>query len=260
MYDLVIQIVNYNTKQHLEECLKTLLLNLEDFPHNYKINILDNNSEDDLSDLMELYKENDKVAFYQNHENKGFGAGHNNLAKKVSARYLLILNPDLKFTEPKTVERLYATVSKDNSIKVVGPKLLTSKREVQWWDHGELKGFLPWVASNIGRSYWKDRNDVAEVAWVSGAIFLVEKNIFDKLEGFDENFFMYKEEEDLCLRIRKHGGKIFYNPFIKVLHSGTENKKKIYFNKSREYFLEKHFKNRKGFVFYKILGRIFSRY
>lgn len=208
-FDITIQIINYNTKKYLEKCLKGVINDLENSNIDYRIHILDNNSNDDLSDLERKFMENNKTFFYFSKRNLGFGKGHNYLAKKSDAKYILVLNPDVDFIEENTIKRLFERINADSKIKVIGPKLLTDKGTRQLWDHGELIGFLAWVALNSGDSYGKNRNDICEVAWVSGAFFLIEFEIFNRVGGFDENFFLYKEEEDLCLRIRKSGGKNF---------------------------------------------------
>ena len=149
----------------------------------------------------------------------------------------------MEFIEPNTVRRLYDDACGNVDAAVVGLQLLTAQREPQKFDHGELSGILASFALAAGRSYWRERNERGEVAWVSGALFLIRKKIFDALSGFDENFFLYKEEEDLCLRIREQGKNILYDPTIHVLHHGSVvAKKEEYMGPSLRYFLEKHFK------------------
>lgn len=236
--------------------MKGLFEDLEGTELKYEINVLDNNSGDDLTDIEEKYKER-KIRFFQSDENLGFGGGHNFLSKKADADYLLLLNPDIKFIEERTVERLFCEIKKNNKTKVVGPKLVTEKNEAQRWDHGRLNGLLATVALRSGRSHWKNAKRSLEVAWVSGAVFMIEKKIFDQIDGFDENFFLYKEEEDLCLRIRELGYEIWYFPGIRVMHIGSVvAKKSEHMWKSANYFIEKHLKNKPGYLFFKFLNRI----
>jgi hypothetical protein len=242
MDDLRIQIVNYRTKQCLVECIASILRNLGGSPITFKIAVLDNASGDDLSDLTNLFP-SAPLAVAKSSHNIGFGAGHNLLAKKAEgiARHLLVLNPDVIIQESDTLPRLLKKAER-LSADVIGPRLMTTAHETQWYDHGELHGLLARIALGAGGSYWKDRHVPAEAAWVSGAFFLIRKNLFDEIGGFDENFFLYKEEEDLCLRIRKAGGHIWYDPDITVLHYGSVvAKKSKYMRKSANYFLEKHF-------------------
>jgi N-acetylglucosaminyl-diphospho-decaprenol L-rhamnosyltransferase len=240
MDDLRIQIVNYKTKAYLLECLKSVFADLEGSSIAYHLAILDNASGDDLSDIKYLFpKENIEVIIGQ--KNLGFGEGHNVLARNKKAHHLLLLNPDITFIEPNTIGRLMKDMQ-ILSADVLGPRLVTKENKTQRWDHGELDGLIAIIASAMGRSYWKERRKALPVAWVSGAVFLIKKDRFDRMGGFDKNFFLYKEEEDLCLRIRQEGGTIFYDPTISIFHHGSVvAKKSEHMKKSRAYFMKKHF-------------------
>lgn len=247
MTDVIIQVVNYNTKKYLDRCLESLLEDLKNASFSFRISLLDNDSNDDLKDLVEKYKNLAAISYYKNNKNVGFGAGHNILAKKNNGKYILVLNPDTEFIEEKTIERLYNHFLKNLKTKVVGPALITSEGEIQHWDHGELKG--PFVKLYAP---WRKQTKLTKVAWVSGAVFFVEKEFFEKVGGFDENFFLYMEEVDLCLRIRQAGKEILYDPNIKVFHQGSVvAKKDKYLPVSIKYYLEKHF-GKSGKLIYRV--------
>lgn len=235
--DLSIQIVNYNTKKYLIKCVTDVIKDLKGSALTYGINVLDNNSEDDLSDLEKKFK--GKVNFYYSDKNLGFGAGHNYLAKKSSSTYLLILNPDIEFLEKNSILRLYELITSNNSIKVVGPQLKNNFGQTQPWDHAQLNYWLP------TGGFWKTQKEITEVAWVSGAVFLIERGSFEQAGNFDENYFLYGEETDLCYCVRKNGGKILYDPSIKILHHGSVvAKKEKYLKRSFYYLFSKYYKNR----------------
>ncbi|KKU53431.1 MAG: Glycosyl transferase group 2 family protein [Candidatus Moranbacteria bacterium GW2011_GWE2_47_10] len=217
MPDVSIQIVNYKTKKYLLKCIEDVLRDLRHSDLDYVINVLDNDSGDDLSDLKKIFGSDDKINIYYSDKNLGFGGGHNFLSKKNKSEYLLLMNPDVEIIEKESIRRLMNEGKKVN-VAVMGPKLIDRNGNVQIWDHGELFGFRAWIANNAGSSFWRNRNDMGEVAWVSGAVFLIKSDVFEKAGGFDENFFLYKEEEDLCISIRKLGEKIFYNPEIRFMH------------------------------------------
>ena len=111
--DLSIQIVNFNTKSYLINCLQSVFQNLSDSQLSFEINILDNNSNDDLSDLKSFFSDSQKesLKIYQSQKNLGFGGGHNYLAKNTKAKYLLLLNPDIVIEEKESIERLYKRIS-----------------------------------------------------------------------------------------------------------------------------------------------------
>jgi len=205
---------------------------------------LDNNSNDRLEDLYEIFG-NDELSVFHSGKNLGFGGGHNYLYTKTCAQNIFILNPDIEIIEKDTFKRMLAFLNGKSRISVLGPKVVTEGNLPLEHDHGELKGFKAWYKINLGDSYWAERFDTGEVAWVSGAFLLIRSDIFNNVNGFDENFFMYKEEEDLCFRIRKQGGKVYYFPDVRVFHhSEVSSAKSKFIEKSKEYFIEKNLKNK----------------
>lgn len=213
--DVAIQIVNYRTRRQLEACLPTVLDDLSDGGLDARVLVLDNASGDDLTALAARHPQ---VAFDTAEQNLGFGAGHNALAARHDAAALLLLNPDTRFIEPRTVARLLEALGGD--VHAVGPQLVTPAGEIEPLDHGELHGFRARVAQAAGDSYYRPREEPADAAWVSGAACLVARRAFDAVGGFDPAFFLYKEEEDLFLRIRRAGGRVRYLPSVRVCHDG----------------------------------------
>ena len=254
MTELSIQIINYNTKKYLERCLRSLLKDLEDVKFSYKIIILDNNSNDDLSGLQFSYKE---VDFYRLKNNLGFAGGHNWLAVKQKSRKLLILNPDIEFSESNTVSRLVN--QQKSSIEVVGPRLVNKEGITQQWDHGELKGLKAYIADKVNRSVWQEQTQLTRATWVSGAVFLINRTVFDELKGFDEGFFLYGEEEELCYRLRRKGGIVLYDPTISVLHHGgvaaPKDERRAHHERSKSYFSQKHAAKRLSYPFWRYLNK-----
>jgi N-acetylglucosaminyl-diphospho-decaprenol L-rhamnosyltransferase len=211
--DVAVQVVNYRTRRHLEACLPTVLADLEGTDG--RIFVLDNASGDELGPLAASYP---SVAFETAERNLGFGAGHNRLAARHDARAVLVLNPDTAFVEPRTVARLLAALG--DGVVAVGPQLVSASGEVDIRDHGEVHGFRARLALAAGDSRYRRRDAPAEVAWVSGAACLVDRAAFDAVGGFDEGFFLFKEEEDLLLRMRRRGGRVLYLPTVRVRHDG----------------------------------------
>ncbi|MBK8549619.1 MAG: glycosyltransferase family 2 protein [Ignavibacteria bacterium] len=249
-YDLLIQIINYNTKKYLAVCLESLFNDLNDSGINYKVIVLDNNSNDNLEELEKIYADK-SISFHYSKKNLGFGGGHNFISALEESKYILILNSDIKFIEKDSVRRLLDTLTSSKIYKVSGPKLVEEDLAQQRFDHGELRGIVSWVKNNYGSSYWKPREKPVEAAWVSGAVFLIETDLYRKVKGFDENFFLYKEEEDLCKRIRTEGEKILYDPAVSVMHYGhVVAKRSEHFSNSMNYYLDKHFRDN---LSYKVL-------
>lgn len=221
--DVAIQIVNYKTKAFLDPLLDSITKDIANSKISFEINILDNASGDDLTKIGERWQ-NRHVHVYTSETNGGFGAGHNILANKTTARYLLILNPDILLMEPRTIERLMSTLT-ETGAAVVGPRLLMPRLQTlkplpryaasdlkqQHWDHGTYK--------MLARYQAKQR--ITPVAWVSGAVFLIRRDLFEAVGGFDERYFLYYEELDLCRKLHMQGQRIIYDPGVQVLHYGS---------------------------------------
>ena len=255
--DLRIQIVNYRTKRFLVECLDTLAMGIRAMPETCSVAVLDNASGDDLRDLADRVP-GLPLEIHYGKTNIGFGAGHNLLARHGSARFLLLLNPDTRLLRSETLRRLLRR-ARESEAQVVGLRLVSDDGHTHRWDHGELEGWLARLAARTGNSYWRDRagSDPVPAAWVSGAVFLIDKTWFDDLGGFDEAFFLYKEEEELCLRLRQRGGRVLYDPSETVHHHvGAVAVKSEHLRASTDYFLEKHFSSRPGYALLKMINAL----
>jgi GT2 family glycosyltransferase len=105
-------------------------------------------------------------------------------------------------------------------VAVAGP-LLVTQRGPQPWDHGELRGLRARITNEAGHAYCRPRTAPTEAAWVSGAFMAIRRDAFGDAGGFDETYFLYKEEEDLCLQVRRSGRKVIYDPRVIVIQVGS---------------------------------------
>lgn len=217
MTDLTVQVVNYDTAEYLRACLGSVLATLAETPVASRVVVLDNGSSDDLTGLQAEFAE---VAFVASPENLGFGGGHNLLARGSRSPFLAFVNPDVVCERRDALARLLDALA-DPAVAAAGPLLRTTEGEVQPFDHGELRGLRARVANGAGHAHWRPRRERADAAWVAGAFLVVRRAAFDAVGGFDEDFFLYKEEEDLCLRIRRAGGRVVYVPDAEVRHIGS---------------------------------------
>jgi GT2 family glycosyltransferase len=216
--ELTVQVVNYDTAEYLRPCLESVLAALGELPIATSVAVLDNGSSDDLSGLEREFA--GAVAFTIGEENLGFGGGHNLLAAHSSSPALCFVNPDVVATQRDVFARLLGALE-DPAVAVAGPLLRTPDGAPQRWDHGELRGLRARIANGAGHAHWQPRTARTEAAWVSGAFLLVRRSAFADAGGFDDGFFLYKEEEDLCLRIRQAGGRVLYCPDAEAQHVGS---------------------------------------
>lgn len=215
---MAIQIVNYRTAGYLEACLRTVVADVQESGLEYSVNVLDNASGDDVEAIAARFP---GCHAHVSPRNLGFGGGHNLLASLTDAPYLLFLNPDIELVEPRTVQRLLRTLVEQPAVKIAGPKLIDTEGAPQRWDHGRLHGIRAQLSLRGGHSHWRATDVAQDVAWVSGAVMLVERGTFVSVGGFDERFFLYKEDEDLCHRVRRAGGSIRYEPSVVIRHHGS---------------------------------------
>lgn len=236
-----IQFVNYKTREYLIDCLKSLKPQLANTSFEWEIHILDNASGDNLDDLV-----SERVFVWYHNKNEGFGAGHNILSQKSDSDFILILNTDLLFTQEGSIARLIEIICKTGA-DIVGPMLRTVKGESQYWDHGELSAHktLAFFQDITGKCFWKPRDQAGTVAWVSGAVLLIKRKLFEDLKGFDESFFLYHEEVDLCFRARRAKAKVWYDPSVEVMHFGgvVASTRKYFPKSSRVYLFKRIFKS-----------------
>ncbi|KKU03292.1 MAG: glycosyl transferase family 2 [Candidatus Amesbacteria bacterium GW2011_GWA2_47_70] len=194
--------------------------------------------------------DNDKI-------NRGYAAGNNLGAKSAKGEYLLILNPDT-VVSPGAIELLATFLDTHPQAGIVAPFLLDpagrpyplqGTRELTPLTGLVALSFLNQIPNPISRHYWLadwDKRQPRQVDVVPGTAFLIRKQIYDQLGGFDENFFLYFEEADLCRRVRHAGWEIYMYPPAKIMHywgASTPKSARIQaiFSASRFYYFRKHF-------------------
>jgi GT2 family glycosyltransferase len=258
---LSVQIVNWNAREHLRQALRSLFENAPPFP--FEVLVLDNASWDGSVQMVE--KEFPQVRLLVSEVNLGFAKGHNELARHARGRYLFILNPDT-VVMPDALTRLVQFAEAHPEAGIIGPKLLNPDGSLQY----SCRRFPNPVAAifrntPLGRLFphnrytrdylmldW-DHNSVREVDWVSGAAMLVRREVYEQLGGFDEQFFIYVEDVDLCYRAWQAGWRVLYYPDAVIVHSigrSTDlvaNKMIITFHQSMYKFYKKHYARRTPF-------------
>lgn len=233
-------IVNFRSDQYLRECIASLY-NFEK-KEGFEIIIINNEIEIDLQEVMVLYPE---IKIINNDKNRGFGQAVNIGVEKACGEFILFLNPDTEF-----MESIFSTVKKeflvDEKVAVISPRVSEKNGGKQKWLFGKRFSLLNLLKNNLFGDPEKDISQKKEVDWVSGASMFVRKKDFLLASGFDENFFLYLEDMDLCLRLKKLDKKIIYLPEVKTRHLGggsgieEEERKKQYYI-SQDYYFKKHF-------------------
>ncbi|GIV11266.1 MAG: glycosyl transferase [Fimbriimonadales bacterium] len=255
---LTVQIVNWNAREPLRVALRSILAHPPQFE--YELLVLDNASADGSVQMLE--KEFPAVKLIVSEQNLGFSKGHNLAARAAQGKYLFILNPDTE-VQPRALELLVQYAEQHPEIGVLGPKILNPDGSLQYSCRrfpnpaaalfrntplGKLFPNNPYTRDYLMTDW--DHNSIREVDWVSGAALFIRREVFEHLGGFDEQFFMYCEDTDLCYRAWQAGYKVVYYPEPKIQHTigrSTDlvaNRMIITFHQSMYRFYKKHYARR----------------
>ncbi|MEC7926889.1 MAG: glycosyltransferase, partial [Candidatus Neomarinimicrobiota bacterium] len=257
-------IVSYNVKRYVTHCIETVLCS--DYIGEKEIIVVDNNSFDETSQyLRETFPE---IKLIENHKNVGFGKAVNHAAETATGEYLLILNPDTILQE-NTISTFVNYLKTHSEVGLIGPKIinpdgtlqLTCKRSFPTFSVAlpKLLGFskifpqTKW-AGKYNLTYL-DPNKIHSVDAVSGSCIFIRKTLFHEIDGFDEQFFLFGEDLDLCFRMKQKGHEIHYVPSTQILHyKGESVKFAPYDSRSAFYnamilFYKKHFSKSQNTLF-----------
>lgn len=219
MKKLSIIIVNYNNKDPLLNTLEAIHKNLKGL--DYEVIVVDNASTDgSVESLKQNYPSVKLVALDYN---VGFAKANNEGAKHASGQYLLILNHDTYVPEG-AAEKLVELKKSYPEYGVVAPLIFNPDNSLQlsWGKdlHFFSEIFLKYFSEKWYRLQFKlKKGEVSRnVDWVSGACFLIEREFYERIGGFDENFFIYIEDADLGKRIRRLGYQIHLTSKAEIIH------------------------------------------
>lgn len=250
---LSVIIISYNAKNHLKDCLQSLYDHTNTRP--FEVIVVDNASTD--GSLAMLARDFPKVRTIASPDNIGF-AGANNLAmQEANGDFYLLLNNDAVVT-PGAVDTMLGLIRGRPDVGVLGPLLRNEDGSVQVsygrmislhaeaiqrvLTRGNSRG-NPVVRSYIERRSQKE----AYPDWVSGACMMLRADVVKTVGYFDDHFFMYSEEVDLCERIRRAGYRVYYTPEAEVVHVGGKSteanpeKAAFEYRRSQLYFYSKHY-------------------
>ena len=206
-------------KKLLERCIKSLEKKTN--YKNWEIIIVDNGSE---KEETKSYLKSLPYNVVEYNQPFNFSAMNNIAASKANGDYILFLNDDTAALEPNWLKEMLSICSQ-NDVGVVGAKLLLSDDTVQHAGITFLKngaGFHPYQNLPSNESgYFGFLNVIREYSAVTGACLLIKKEVFKKVNQFDEKFDLYYGDSDLCLKVSKLGYSVVYTPFAFLRHDGS---------------------------------------
>lgn len=256
MKELSIIIVNYNVKAFLQNCLLSIKKATEKIDS--EIIVVDNASDDGS---IELIKKNfNDITLIESQVNLGFSRA-NNLGLKIShGKYICLINPDT-IVEENTFQVMIDFMDNHPEVGLAGCKILNPDGTFQLACRRSFP--TPWVAftkiiglsklfpkSKLFAKYnltYLDENQSYEVDAVSGSFMFFRREVYEKIGGLDETFFMYGEDLDYCYRVKKAGYKVYYVHSTQIIHFKGESTKRSnidelkHFYDAMRLFVRKHF-------------------
>jgi len=225
--DISIVIVNYKSKDLTLNCLRSIKqadwLGLD-----YEIIVIDNYSGDLRGDDLKQFG---NIKFIMNGRNIGLGAANNKGLRLAQGKYIVVMNPDTLAGKDIFME-LFAYMENHSKVGVAGPKQFNLDNTVQAscfrWP-GLITPFFRRTPlgktgsgkKDLDRFLYKDYNKDSEreVDWLLGSFLFCRASALRQIGSFDENFFLYFEDTDLCKRFWRDGWKVVYNPEVAIIHN-----------------------------------------
>jgi N-acetylglucosaminyl-diphospho-decaprenol L-rhamnosyltransferase len=256
--NISIIIVSWNVRDLLRQCL--LSVNSQSLTVHRslvtEILVVDNASHDGTVEMLRAEFPNVRVI--ANNKNLGFTRANNQALAVAQGRYLFLLNPDTEL-RPLALQTMVDYMAEHSDVGMLGPRLFygdgtsqSSRRRFPSLMTAFLESTIlqQWFPRNrvLTHFYMLDTSDdnTQEVDWINGSAMFTRREVYEKLGGFDEGFFMYSEELDWCRRIKEAGWKIVYLPTAQITHYEGKSseqaaaRRDIYFNSSKIRYFRKY--------------------
>lgn len=243
--DLSIIIVNFNTKNLLENCLSSVYQSLKDSKLSFEVTVVDNGSTDSSPEMIR--HKFCKVKMIKNKENVGYGRANNQALRQSRGEYLLLLNSDTEVIG-EGIERLLTFMKENKKADVVGGKLFNQDKTPQascgpFYSLPICFLMLFLKGDRLQITRWSPLR-VREVDWVSGACLMAKRKVFEQA-SFDEKIFMYMDEIEFLYRANRHGLRVFFYPQAEFVHVGAASSRErktpvLNIYRGLLYFYQKH--------------------
>ncbi|MFZ2187269.1 MAG: glycosyltransferase family 2 protein [Candidatus Moraniibacteriota bacterium] len=241
--DISLIFVNYRSVRYLAKALESLF-SFEKETGLFEVIVVNN----DVSEGSSLEALGLRFPFLliENGTNIGFGRGNNVGAKRAQGKLLGFINPDILWAGPH-LRGIGGVFAEKKQIGILGMGMVDAKRREEAWSAGTEPSLANLFRNNLlapQQSYWKAPG-LSFPDWVSGGALFVQKDLFSLIGGFDERFFLYFEDVDLCKEARRRGFSVARSADHALIHLGGQSshspqlQKKHFYASQRKYF-EKH--------------------
>ncbi len=233
--NLTIVIVTLKSENIIDQCLESI-------DKNIPVIVVENSNNQKFKNKLESKYQNLKCILAES--NLGMGAGNNIGIKEAKTEFILILNPDV-LLEKNTLDELFLASQKLSNFSIIAP---LEKKYINYGSPNNKNDEFPF-----------------EVQWVDGFAMLLNKKKFKEEIYFDEEFFMYLENNDLCKRVKNNGGSIFIVPNAKINHLAAKTvdskfAEEVEFSRNWHWIWSKFYFNKKHYGFFKAFYEGFPRY
>ncbi|MBU4331547.1 glycosyltransferase family 2 protein [Patescibacteria group bacterium] len=228
MVELSIIILNYKQRGLVKQCVKGILSLCLVF--DYEIIVVDNDSRDGCLKMIKKQFNNSRIKTIQSDKNLGMGAGNNLGIRQAQGEYILILNPDITLLEG-AIEKMIKFMKESSRVGILAPKLLNPDRSVQYAQFRFPDFWRPlYRRTLLGKTAWGkkrledflmfdwDRKSARKIDWALGACLLIRKLALDSIGLFDERFFLFFEDTDLCRRFWNNSWEVWCLPEAEMVH------------------------------------------
>ncbi|MGQ9706705.1 MAG: glycosyltransferase family 2 protein [bacterium] len=228
MADIRAVVITYNSEKTIGDCLDYLIRD-RDVGVISEIYVVDNSSTDRTKHIIKTI--NSDIELIELNKNVGYGSACNIGAKFAKTKYLIFLNPDIVIPEGE-ISKMCSFLDNNNNVAIVGGWLsdesgvpnysfrrFPSLRLALFHRESLLRALLGKIGITGGYiTHLRAPERPIEVDWVLGAVMMVRRDVFELLGGFDEGFFLYQEDVDICWRTRLAGYKVYHLPDVRITH------------------------------------------
>ena len=224
-------IVAYQSKKFLTDCVNSITTHTSG---EYEIVIVDNNSGENLDEIQNLSTSKIKIIYSQN--NAGFGSGVNLGTTQATGDWLCVINPDTRIQGD-----IHTLSTIDKNTKLIGLALVNQENEIQAYQYGDFPSPKSIISKRAKKQWQNQTQETITTDWISGGSICIEVKLFRELGGFDDRFFMYYEDIDLCRRAKQIGRDIEWTQQITVWHQEGGSESNIRKTKERYYTAQRKY-------------------
>lgn len=225
-------ILDYQKSKRVLENVKSIQKQIVDFQ--FEVIVVDNSANTENAKKLEALKDMENVRVFINEKNLGYVGGNNRGVKESNGEFLLIVNPDILWEDPHTLQKMIDTMEKNPQIGVLGPRQVNDqtgrtemtvrafpKLTLQIARRTTLRK-LPILRRLVARDECRDLDDskTQPVDWLQSSFWVTRRSLWDRLGGLDNRYFIFMSDPDYCFKVWQAGFEVIYFPEVSVHADG----------------------------------------